>query len=109
VIEAGFVPIFVELLGRDDAPALQIQCAWALTNIAGGDRSSTQAACDAGAVPLFVRYLTSGNLELVEQCIWGLGNISGDSPDKRGSWIFVPYQTRKLTQLVQIWSCARAC
>lgn len=32
-----------------------------------------------GAIPLFVRLLSSPNLDVVEQAAWALGNISGDS------------------------------
>jgi hypothetical protein len=32
-----------------------------------------------GAVPLFVRLLSSPNVDVVEQAAWALGNIAGDS------------------------------
>lgn len=33
---------------------------------------------DNGAIPLFVRLLSSSNLDVIEQAAWALGNISGD-------------------------------
>ena len=36
-----------------------------------------------GAVPSFVRLLSCGVPEVVEQAIWALGNIAGDGPNFR--------------------------
>ena len=32
---------------------------------------------------MFVHLLSSPNMDIVEQVIWGLGNISGDGPTAR--------------------------
>lgn len=56
-----------------------MEAAWALTNVASGTRQQTQTIIDKGGLQLFVKSLKSTNLELVEQCIWALGNISADS------------------------------
>ena len=37
----------------------------------------------AGAVPLFVRLLSSKHLNVVDQAVWALGNIAGDGPQCR--------------------------
>lgn len=34
----------------------------------------------AGAIPIFIRLLTSAHQELVDQSMWALGNLAGDSP-----------------------------
>jgi HEAT repeat protein len=79
VLAAGAAPRLVAALLRDDAPALQFEAAWALTNIAAGTTLHTQAVVAAGAVPLLVRLLdASDNEDVREQAVWGLGNIAGD-------------------------------
>ena len=64
-------------------PRLQVEAAWALTNIASGTQQQTQTIIDKGGMRLFVDSLKSANLDLVEQCIWALGNISADSTNYR--------------------------
>ena len=73
----------VSFLSRDTNRKLQFEAAWALTNIASGHSSQTRAVVEQGAVPSFVRILSCGVPEVVEQAVWALGNIAGDGPDLR--------------------------
>lgn len=34
IIDAGFLPVMIAALGRDECPDLQFEAAWALTNVA---------------------------------------------------------------------------
>ena len=79
VIDAGVLPRFVALLSDDAVPTLQYEAAWALTNVASGTASHTNAVVEAGAIPALVRVLSSPDSPpLRVQATWALGNISGD-------------------------------
>ena len=90
VLQCNVVPRFVEFLNGPNFQVtdekevqkyekLQFESAWVLTNIASGTSAQTQVVLQSGAVPIFVRLLQSGSVEVREQAVWALGNIAGDS------------------------------
>lgn len=58
---------------------LQFESAWVITNIASGTTSHVAAVVRQGALPNLIKLLGHPNVELVEQSIWALSNIAGDS------------------------------
>lgn len=83
VIQLGVIPTLVEFMKEGHADILQLEAAWALTNIASGSSEQTRVVVEQGAVPYFVQLLYSASLEVKEQAIWALGNVAGDSTDYR--------------------------
>ena len=56
-----------------------------LLQIASGTTAHTRYVIDCGAIPVFVRILSSPSEEVREQAVWALGNIAGDHPTTRGA------------------------
>lgn len=83
VIDSGLLPKLVQFLLCDDNPALQFEACWALTNIASGTNKHTKAVVECGAVPHFIKLLSSDHVNVCEQAVWALGNVAGDGATYR--------------------------
>ena len=83
VVKSNAVPRLTSLL-RHSNPKIQFEAAWALSNVASGDDEQTAAVVECGAIGEFVRLASPGNdSDVIEQAVWGLGNIAGTSPEER--------------------------
>ena len=59
-------------------PQLQLESTWILVNIASGTTTQCESIIAKGGLKVFVRLLSDNKLGVVEQAIWGIGNIAGD-------------------------------
>nr|XP_027201319.1 importin subunit alpha-6-like [Dermatophagoides pteronyssinus] len=84
-IDIGLVEPFIKIMReRTDHNSLRFEAAWTLTNVASGSSSQTSAVVEAGGIAAFGELLDSGDKFLIEQSLWGLGNIAGDCRENRG-------------------------
>ena len=82
VLDAGLVPVFIQLLYHQ-IQKLQFEAAWCLTNIASCNSEYVSVLIANDIVTHLNNLLSSTRQEVVEQVIWGMGNIAGDSPATR--------------------------
>lgn len=73
------IPVFIELLQNQEIPKFTFEAAWCLTNIASGKTEHVYALIEKNVVTHFVQLLSSPHSEIVDQAVWGLGNIAGDN------------------------------
>ena len=119
VIEAGAVKRLVEILKWQSDMRLQVEAAWALTNITSGTTAHVAAVVDAEAVSVFVMRLSSPVEDVAEQCAWAIGNIAGDSTPYRDVVLrahalgpllgLLPQSSRVSTLRTTTWALSNLC
>lgn len=95
VIESNILPRIVEFLSSkcsiyangdpEIIMNIRTEAAWILTNIASGTTLQTEKVVELGAIRLLVNILNEpdSSPELVDQSVWALGNVAGDSESSR--------------------------
>lgn len=63
--------------------ALQLESAWALTNVASGTTDHTRYIISLKCIERMVDLLDCGRFPVMSQAVWGIGNFAGDSPFAR--------------------------
>jgi len=122
VLATGVLPRLITFLD-DSAPSLlQFESCWCISNIASGTPEHTKQVFEHGVMGPLVRFLspTSGaNEDLKEQCVWAIGNLTGDEPTYRDEALYlgvVDYivnlaQTTKSVPVLKIlsWTLSNLC
>lgn len=94
VVDAGIIPRCAALLALDFYQAMgdssvaqsrelinkiRVEAAWIITNVASGTSEQTEYVVEQGVVPLLVAMLCEEDDTIIDQSVWALGNIAGDS------------------------------
>jgi len=78
IIDQNIVPLLIKYMQTESEPHMQIEATWCITNMASGTSEQTASLVDKGVIPILVQLLNTKHVTLVEQAIWGIGNIAGD-------------------------------
>jgi hypothetical protein len=82
IIELGAHKKLIELTSHASAQ-IRMEAWWALANVAIGESGECGFLIEKGVIPSFLRSLQEESIQLVEQGVWGLGNICIDSVTNR--------------------------
>lgn len=78
IIDQNAVPKIIEFTQRDNQRHLQLEATWTLANLASGTTEQTRSLIQKKVIEVFIAISQSEYSQIVEQAVWGLGNISGD-------------------------------
>lgn len=78
IIDQNAVPRIIEFTQQENQKHLQLEATWALANLASGTSEQTRCLIQKNVINVFTTIAQSPYSQIVEQAVWGLGNISGD-------------------------------
>ena len=117
-IDLNGVPLLIRLAKDTSELHLRLEATWCLANLVSGSTQQTLGLINKNIIGLFEEILDDKYNQIVEQAIWGLGNIIGDSVDLRqlvvksnilNKLIFILNQNRGMTiQKHIIWCLSNA-
>ena len=83
IIDLNGIPALIDLAKSTSELHLRLEATWCLANLASGNTQQTEALVTKDVIGVFEDILDDEYPQIVEQAVWGLGNIIGDSVDMR--------------------------
>jgi hypothetical protein len=101
IIDAGFIPILIDLLTVSQDTRMKTEACWALTNIAAGDTAQTyKLMLSSDIVKLSLELLNEQSRDIIDQTLWLIGNLTGTDVYCRDVYLQANV-TQKLIDLYQ--------
>lgn len=82
-IDLNGVPLLIEIAKNTEELHLRMEATWCLANLVSGQPSTTEMLVNKNVIELFISILDDEYPQIIEQAVWGLGNIIGDSLEMR--------------------------
>lgn len=101
IIDINVVPKIIQLLDLTTVPKIQYEAAWCITNIATGAKEHVQCLVEKGVIAKLISLLNSQDESLIDQALWALGNVAGDTLSYRNSILahgIIPILAKLLTE-----------
>lgn len=83
LIDSNIIIKLIEYMKQSDYNRLQIESAWIITNVLAGTSYQCSSVINKGVIPVVLSLLASNDPDVVEQIVWGVGNLAGDSVENR--------------------------
>lgn len=78
IIDSGAVSKLIAMMRERKFPQLQLEATWIITNIAYGSSGQCEFIVSKNGVEALLQLLYENSGCILEQAMWGLGNIAGD-------------------------------
>jgi hypothetical protein len=95
-IDLNGVPLLIEIAKDTSELHLRLEATWCLANLVSGTTQQTMGLINKNIIQIFEEILKDPYNQIVEQAIWGLGNIIGDSVELRNKVV----KTNVLNKLI---------
>lgn len=97
-IDLNGVPVLIEMAQDSSELHLRLEATWCLANLVSGNSAQTNTMVQKNIIGLFQTILNDPYPQIVEQAIWGLGNIIGDCVTFRNKVV----KAKVLPQLIRL-------
>ncbi|OMJ88325.1 hypothetical protein SteCoe_9736 [Stentor coeruleus] len=115
IMNSGISNKLISLLSCQYLP-LQTESMWCVLNLATGQSHIVKMLMDQDVIEQLKAVLTSNDPELLELCVWCIGNLAGDSVDTRDKLTELVPQLTELIKKVSIdkwkniiWALSNLC
>lgn len=78
IIDLNGVPLLMDIAKDTSELHMRLEATWCLANLVSGTSEQTATMISKDIIGLFIGILDDQYSQIVEQAIWGLGNIIGD-------------------------------
>lgn len=79
----GLLPLVLECVAQNEYQHLKLEGASILANIASGSYDSCRAITAKGAIDIFIALLSEPEPLIVNQGVWGIGNLAAEDTSFR--------------------------
>ena len=119
-IDLNGVPMLIEMAQDSSELHIRLEATWCLANLVSGSSQQTNTMVQKDIIGLFQTILNDPYPQIVEQAIWGLGNIIGDCVSFRNKVVkakVLPHLIKLLEKFKNfqnvrkniIWCLSNAC
>ena len=78
IIDYDVVEALLRMAQQSEFLQLKMEALWVLTNMCSGSHHHCQHLVDKGVIRVFMEALKEGHNNVIDQAVWGLGNIAAD-------------------------------
>lgn len=80
-VSIGVIPYVKPFAESLEESGCKFEALWILCNVASGPSTCVKELVKEGGIEIFMQNFNTNNIDFVENAIWGLGNIFGESSD----------------------------